>query len=70
MQDNLLDAQFLPLSTQRFQLATYGMNNFSPQSTDWVRVTLFSGAPRVAEVMTGHDDDDWLFPLAPEGESK
>ncbi len=70
LQDNLLDAQFLPLSTQRFQLATYGMNNFSPQSTDWVRVTLFSGAPRVAEVMTGHDDDDWLFPLAPEGESK
>ncbi|MBG0741535.1 hypothetical protein IV500_19410 [Paeniglutamicibacter antarcticus] len=68
VQDNLVDAQFLPLSTQRFQLATYGMNNFSPQSTDWVRVTLFSGAPRVAEVMSGTDDDDWLFPLAPEGE--
>ncbi|MCY0906387.1 hypothetical protein [Arthrobacter sp. H14-L1] len=67
LQDNLVDAQFLPLSTQRFQLATYGMNNFSPQSTDWVRVTLFSGAPRVAEVMNGTDDDDWLFPLAPEG---
>ena len=70
LQDNLLDVQFLPLSTQRFQLATYGMNNFSPQSTDWVRVTLFSGAPRVAEVMNGQYDDDWLFPLAPEGESK
>ena len=68
LQDNLLDADFLPLSTQRFQLATYGMNNFSPQSTDWVRVTLFSGAPRVAEVMNGTDNDDWLFPLAPEGE--
>ncbi|WP_211320710.1 hypothetical protein [Arthrobacter livingstonensis] len=70
LQDNLVDGKFLPLSTQRFQLATYGMNNFSPQSTDWVRVTLFSGAPRVAEVMSGQDDDDWLFPLAPEGESK
>ncbi len=68
LQDNLLDSEFLPLSTQRFQLATYGMNNFSPQSTDWVRVTLFSGAPRVAEVMNGTDNDDWLFPLAPEGE--
>ncbi|MDQ6752263.1 MAG: hypothetical protein M3017_02325 [Actinomycetota bacterium] len=68
LQDNLLDADFLPLSTQRFQLATYGMNNFSPQSTDWVRVTLFSGAPRVADVLNGNDDDDWLFPLAPEGE--
>ncbi|WP_427019422.1 hypothetical protein ACQCSX_22925 (plasmid) [Pseudarthrobacter sp. P1] len=67
LRDNLLDADFLPLSTQRFQLATYGMNNFSPQSTDWVRVTLFSGAPRVADVLNGIDDDDWLFPLAPEG---
>ncbi|ALE06272.1 hypothetical protein AL755_13720 [Arthrobacter sp. ERGS1:01] len=69
LQDNLLDADFLPLSTQRFQLATYGMNNFSPQSTDWVRVTLFSGAPRVADILNGTDDDDWLFPLAPEGEN-
>lgn len=67
LQDNLLDAEFLPLSTQRFQLATYGMNNFSPQSTDWVRVTLFSGAPRVADILHGTDDDDWLFPLAPQG---
>ncbi|WP_035749163.1 hypothetical protein [Arthrobacter sp. 35W] len=67
LRDNLLDAEFLPLSTQRFQLATYGMNNFSPQSTDWVRVTLFSGAPRVADILNGTDDDDWLFPLAPEG---
>ncbi|WP_205787173.1 hypothetical protein [Specibacter cremeus] len=67
VRDNLLDAEFLPLSTQRFQLATYGMNNFSPQSTDWVRVTLFSGAPRVADINHGTDDDDWLFPVAPEG---
>ncbi|MET3923141.1 hypothetical protein [Arthrobacter sp. UYEF20] len=67
LRDNLLDANFLPLSTQRFQLATYGMNNFSPQSTDWLRVTLFSGAPRAADINQGTDDDDWLFPLAPEG---
>lgn len=67
LRDNLLDADFLPLSTQRFQLATYGMNNFSPQSTDWLRVTLFSGAPRAADINQGIDDDDWLFPLAPEG---
>ncbi len=66
LQDNLLDSQFLPLSTQRFQLATYGMNNFSPQSTDWLRVTLFSGAPRVGDI-NREDADDLLFPLAPEG---
>ncbi|MFK0006484.1 hypothetical protein ACIQTZ_05470 [Paenarthrobacter sp. NPDC090520] len=65
LQDSLIDAGFLPLSTQRFQLATYGMNNFSPQSTDWLRVTLFSGAPRALDINNGADDDDWLFPTAP-----
>ncbi len=70
LHDNLLDAKFLPLSTQRFQLATYGMNNFNPQSTDWVRVTLFSGAPRVADVLNRTDDDNWLFPLAPAGDTQ
>lgn len=63
--DNLIDGDFLPLSTQRFQLASYGMNNFSPQSTDWLRVTLFSGAPRAVDINHGTDDDDWLFPTAP-----
>jgi hypothetical protein len=65
LQDNLIDAEFLPLSTQRFQLATYGMNNFSPQSTDWLRVTLFSGAPRAADINQGLTQDGWLFPTAP-----
>ncbi|MFE4835751.1 hypothetical protein ACFRAU_13860 [Arthrobacter sp. NPDC056691] len=67
LQDNLIDGEFLPLSTQRFQLASYGMNNFSPQSTDWLRVTLFSGAPRAEDINHGMDDDDWLFPTAPTG---
>jgi hypothetical protein len=67
LQDNLIDGEFLPLSTQRFQLASYGMNNFSPQSTDWLRVTLFSGAPRAVDINHGTDEDDWLFPTAPKG---
>ena len=67
LRDSLIDGEFLPLSTQRFQLATYGMNNFSPQSTDWLRVTLFSGAPRALDIRNGTDDDDWLFPTAPTG---
>lgn len=67
LRDSLIDGEFLPLSTQRFQLATYGMNNFSPQSTDWLRVTLFSGAPRALDIRDGTDDDDWLFPTAPTG---
>lgn len=62
---NLLDRAFLPLDLQRFQLAIYGMENFSPQSTDWLRVTLFGGAPRAADVTAGVDGD-WLFTLKPD----
>ncbi len=65
---NLLGRDFLPLDLQRFQLAIYGMDNYSPQSTDWLRVTLFGGAPRVSDVAEGIDDD-WLFSLQPKGEA-
>ena len=63
---NLLAADFLPLDLQRFQLAVYGMENFSPQSTDWLRVTSYSGAPRAADIEAGVDDD-WIFSLKPSG---
>ncbi len=65
---NLLAHDFLPLHLQRFQLAVYGMDNYSPQSTDWLRVTLFSGAPRASDLAAGVADDDWLFTTKPEGE--
>ncbi len=58
---NLLAGDFVPLHVQRLQLAVYGMDNFNPQSTDWLRVTLFSGAPRIADVADGTADDDWCF---------
>ncbi|WP_410651338.1 hypothetical protein [Amycolatopsis sp. cmx-4-54] len=61
---NLLGEDFVPLHVQRFQLAMYGMENYSPQSTDWLRVTLFSGAPRATDVATGIDDD-WIFSRKP-----
>lgn len=61
---NLLAEDFLPLDLQRFQLAVYGMDHFSPMSTDWLRVTLNSGAPRTADVAEGLDDD-WLFAPGP-----
>ena len=57
---NLLARDFLPLNLQRFQLAMYGMENYVPQSTDWLRVTLYSGAPRASDVAAG-TDDDWMF---------
>ncbi|WP_449278807.1 hypothetical protein [Leucobacter sp. GX24907] len=65
---NLLSSQFVPLDPQRVQLAMYGMENYNPQSTDWLRVTLLSGAPRVSELAAGTADDGWMFPLRPNTE--
>ena len=59
--DNACSPRYLPLLLQRFQLAIYGMDNFKPKSTDWLRVTLFQGAPRLSGlgIDTG---DDWVLP--------
>ncbi|MDO5745410.1 MAG: hypothetical protein Q4P23_13200 [Micrococcaceae bacterium] len=69
VRDNLLGAEFLPLNVQRFQLALYGMENFTPQSTDWLRVTLMAGAPRIADLANGTADDDWMFTRRPQEEN-
>jgi len=66
---NPLADDFLPLDLQRFQLALYGMENYNPQSTDWLRVTLYGGGPTVADVHEGVDCDDWLFLPRPQGVS-
>lgn len=68
--DNVCDRKHLPLQLQRFQLAMYGMDNFKPKSTDWLRVTLFQGAPRLADLVdsASRDDtlrDDWVLPARP-----
>ena len=62
--DNACSERYLPLMLQRFQLAAYGMDNFKPKSTDWLRVTLFGGAPRLAS--EGNEmDDNWVLPVRP-----
>ncbi len=66
--DNACAAGFLPLELQRFQLAMYGMDNFSPKSTDWLRVTLFQGAPRIDD-LSPTTTDDWVWPQRPTEES-
>jgi len=63
---NPLSGDFIPLDLQRFQLALYGMENFNPQSTDWLRVTLYGGAPTVSDVNESGKVDDWLFSPRPE----
>ncbi len=62
---NTLAKDFLPLNVQRLQLAVYGMENFVPQSTDWLRVTLYVGAPRISDLAAGAADDDWIFVCPP-----
>ncbi|MDO5726449.1 MAG: hypothetical protein Q4Q03_00825 [Bowdeniella nasicola] len=67
MRINVTDPEFLPLTVQRFQLAMYGMINFMPQDTNWLRVTLLSGTPSVTDL--GADtESDWLFVKPPKGE--
>jgi len=63
---NLLASDFVPLHVQRLQLAVYGMENFNPQSTDWLRVTLLSGAPRIDDLRNGTADDEWVFTPRPQ----
>ncbi len=62
--DDACAAGYLPLQVQRFQLAFYGMDNFKPKSTDWLRVTLFQGAPRAEDLANGCNDD-WVLPPRP-----
>ncbi|MDO5719229.1 MAG: hypothetical protein Q4P05_00665 [Actinomycetaceae bacterium] len=57
---NALNGDFLPLSLQRFQLAMYGMSNYNPKSTDWLRVTLMTGMPSVRDV-SDESESNWLF---------
>ncbi len=62
---NLHHQDFIPLYTQRFQLAQYGMNRFNPQSIYWLRVTLLQGAPIASDVAQGEAPSSTFFPLPP-----
>ena len=64
IRDNACAAGYLPLQIQRFQLAQYGIDEFKPKSTDWLRVTLFQGAPRLSDLGPGLTDD-WALPVRP-----
>ena len=63
--DHPCSDDYLPLQVQRLQLAQYGMDNFKPKSTDWLRVTLFQGAPRFSDLGSDAFDDDWMMPPMP-----
>lgn len=63
---NLFAKDLRPLDLLRAKLAFFGVSKFDPKSDKWVRVTIFQGAPTLAELSQHHDfSDDWYFPLAP-----
>jgi len=61
---NVLDARCVPVDLLRCKLATFGATGFDPKSDRWTRITLFQGAPAVAE-LGGADADDWWMPVTP-----
>ena len=53
IQDNLLDAEMLPIDLLRCKLAFFGATRFDPRSDRWVRICLYQGAPYPDELMAG-----------------
>ncbi len=63
---NLFAKDLRPLDLLRAKLAFFGVSKFDPKSDKWVRVTMFQGAPTLAELSQAKAfADDWYFPLAP-----
>ena len=64
---NLLASDMLPIHLLRCKLAFFGAGKFDPKSSRWVRITLFQGAPLVAEIGQPFADD-WNFAVMPQGD--
>lgn len=67
---NVFAKNLRPLDLLRAKLSFFGVSKFDPKSDKWVRVTMFQGAPTLAELSEYADKqadfaDDWYFPLAP-----
>jgi hypothetical protein len=61
---NLLQRDTQPIHLLRLKLAFFGVSKFDPQSSLWVRNTMFQGAPLVTDIGQAFNDD-WYFPVAP-----
>ncbi|WP_236237516.1 hypothetical protein [Pseudomonas faucium] len=62
---NLLAEGMLPIHLLRCKLAFFGAGKFDPKSSRWVRITLFQGAPLVADIGQPYTDD-WNFAVMPQ----
>ena len=65
---NMLEKSFIPIDLGRFVLfALKGMTKPSPQNNVWIRGVMAQGAPTMAEIRNGAEDE-WIFPAMPEVE--
>ncbi|WP_147803905.1 hypothetical protein [Alkalicoccus halolimnae] len=67
IQGNLLGKNLIPLYLLRCKLSLFGAERFSPKSNEWVRVTLFQGAPTIEELNDSFSEG-WILPLLPKQE--
>ena len=62
--DDLIGEACLPIDLLRCKLSIFGAAKFDPKSDRWTRITLYQGAPAIAE-LADLDADDWAFPAFP-----
>jgi hypothetical protein len=62
IQDNLLDAEMLPIDMLRCKLSFFGATKFDPRSDRWVRICMFKNAPFPHELT---NDDNWSYGALP-----
>jgi hypothetical protein len=56
VQDNLLDAQLLPIDLLRAKLAFFGATQFDPRSDRWVRITMYANSPLPSDICDARHD--------------
>ncbi len=62
IRDNTIGARLLPIDMLRCKLSFFGATRFDPKSDLWTRITMYQGAPLIAELGRA-DADDWWLPV-------
>lgn len=60
IRDNLIGDGLRPIDLLRCKLAFFGATKFDPKSNLWTRITMYQGAPLIAELRNSDSDDWWL----------
>ena len=62
IRDNTIGAGLLPIHMLRCKLSFFGATRFDPKSDLWTRITMYQGAPLIADLGRS-DADDWWLPV-------